>query len=66
MFEIPVGARHVQIEEMEPVSHTIGKNRLPRKQVVYCTVDSEGYLTNTHQKIEGLNLVKLSSNKTDF
>ncbi|XP_026569278.1 A disintegrin and metalloproteinase with thrombospondin motifs 14 [Pseudonaja textilis] len=23
MFEIPVGARHVQIEEMEPASHTI-------------------------------------------
>lgn len=33
MFEIPVGARHVQIEEMEPVSHTIGKNRLPGKQL---------------------------------
>lgn len=26
MFEIPAGARHVQIEEMEPSPHTIGKN----------------------------------------
>lgn len=24
MFEIPAGARHVQIEEMEPASHSIG------------------------------------------
>lgn len=38
MFEIPVGARHVLIEEMEPASHTIGKNRLPGKplQIVLC------------------------------
>lgn len=27
MFEIPAGARHVQIEEMEPSPHTIGKSQ---------------------------------------
>lgn len=25
MFEIPAGARHLQIEEMEPASHSIGE-----------------------------------------
>ncbi|XP_025029404.1 A disintegrin and metalloproteinase with thrombospondin motifs 14 isoform X2 [Python bivittatus] len=41
MFEIPVGARHVQIEEMEPASHTIAvKNQASGDFIINPSVKS--------------------------
>ena len=49
MFEIPAGARHLQIEEMEPTSHSIGEYAVVHLSLHLLPL-SRPYSDNSHPK----------------
>lgn len=49
MFEIPAGARHLQIEEMEPASHSIGEYAIIHLSLHLLPL-SQAYCDNSHPK----------------
>lgn len=49
MFEIPAGARHLQIEEMEPASHSIGEHAVVHLSLHPLPL-SQPYSENSHPK----------------